>query len=186
MFLKKEFTEEAMIAGCVANDRKAQEYLYKLYFQPIWTMCLRYMKNEADAMDILNDGFLKVFLKIDKYEDKNNLEGWIRRVVYNTLVDHIRKNQKYTRFMVFDEYDAPLKDQANSNLFEEDLMKEIDRLPKTTKDVFKLYAIEGYNHSEIAEMLEMSEGTSRWYLSEARKKLKEKLNNNIESRLNAK
>jgi RNA polymerase sigma factor (sigma-70 family) len=186
MFLKKEFTEEEMIAGCVANDRRAQEYLYKLYFQPIWSMCMKYMKNEADTMDILNDGFLKVFLKINKYESKGNLEGWIRRVVYNTLVDHVRKNQRYTRFMVFEEYDAPFKDQANSNLFEEDLMKEVDRLPKVTKDVFKLYAIEGYSHHEIGEMLNMSEGTSRWYLSEARKKLKEKINNNIESKLDAK
>jgi RNA polymerase sigma factor (sigma-70 family) len=178
MFLKQKFTETEMIAGCVANDRRAQEQLYRQYFQPIWSMCMKYMKSEPDAMDILNDGFLKVFLKIDKYENKGNLEGWIRRVVYNTMVDHIRKNQRYTRFMVFEDYDSPSQDIASSTLFEEDLLKEIDKLPYLSKKVFELHAIQGYNHNEIAQLLEINEGTSRWYLSEARKKLKEKISNN--------
>ncbi len=177
MFLKKEYTEEEMIAGCVANDRRAQEYLYRQYFQQLWSMTMKYLKSETDATSIVNEGLLKVFLKIDKYENKGNLESWLKRIVYNTMVDHIRKNQKHTRFIELDDHESSASTSSSHGLAEEDIMQEVNKLPTMLKEVFELYAIQGYNHSEISLRLNINEGTSRWYLSEARKKLREKIDN---------
>jgi RNA polymerase sigma-70 factor (ECF subfamily) len=184
MFFKKEMSEEEMIQGCLNNDRRCQELLYKRYFNVIWSMCIKNIKNETDVTDIVNEGFLKVFLNISKYENRGNLEGWIRRVVYNTMVDHIRKNQKFTRYMIFEDHDASIQENNVQSLYENDILKEIDKLPETPKEVFKLYAIDGYNHQEIGNLLNINEATSRWYLSEARKRLRELLNKNLDIKYN--
>jgi RNA polymerase sigma-70 factor (ECF subfamily) len=185
MFFKKQLTDKDLVKGCLANDRVSQEALYKKYFDTAFGVCIKNLKNEADALDIVNEGFLKVFMNMSKYEDKGNLEGWIKRIVYNCMIDYIRKNQKHTRYIELDHVtehkENPL---VNSNLNHEDLMAAVNKLPDTLKEVFKLFAIEGFNHNEIAEKMGINESTSRWYLSEGRKKLKDILNNKYDYQYN--
>jgi RNA polymerase sigma factor (sigma-70 family) len=187
MFFKKQLTDKELIEGCLCNDRMSQEALYRKHFNTVYGMCMKNMKNEADVLDIVNEGFLKVFLNIEKYEDKGNLEGWIKRIVYNNMIDYIRRNQKHMRYLELDHVTEKNETESvTSDLNHEDLMIAVNKLPETIKTVFKMFAIEGFNHSEIAIQLGINEGTSRWYLSEARKKLREILNNNYGYQYNVK
>lgn len=124
-------------------------------------------------MSICNDGFLKVFKKIDSFAHKGSLQGWIRRIVYHSMSDHFRKDSRYIQFMVFDEFDRKDDQMILPKLYLEDLVTLVEKLPEMTRSVFQLYAIEGYNHREVGEQLSMSENTSKWHLATARKKLKE-------------
>lgn len=168
---KNNFSEEELVKGCAANMRLYQEALYRRYFHVMIGMCRRYTQDDEVAITICNDGFLKVFKKIDSFAFKGSLEGWIRRIVYHTLSDYFRKNAKYLQFMVFEDHDTETNPEVIPGLYLEDLMRLIEQLPETSEKVFRLYAIEGYNHREIGERLEMSENTSKWHLSNARKKL---------------
>lgn len=139
-------------------------------------MCLRRTNDKEEAMSIVNNGFLRVFKKIELYSFKGSLEGWIRRLVWHSLADHYRGQSKSIHYLVFeerDQVDPNLPDQA---LHFEDLIKMVELLPNATQSVFKLYAIEGFSHKEIGKQLGISDGTSKWHLSDARKKLKELIN----------
>lgn len=172
MYTKKTWTEEELVKACALNDRRAQEAFYRRFFPVMWSMTIRYLQDEDKAMDVLNMGFLKVFTHLCNYEFKGSLEGWVRRIIYNTMVDFVRQNNRYVKFMVFDSHDAAVMESGPSALYEEDLLKEIDKLPPASKEVFTLFAIEGYSHQEIAEKLTISEGTSKWHLSNARQILR--------------
>ncbi len=167
-----------IIHGCVDNKRSSQEALYKMFFPKMMSMCLRYTSDEDKAMMILNDGFLKVFKKIHTFEYRGSFEGWVRRLVFNSISDFFRKENKYLKLMLFEEAEKETKELVIDKLFYDDLLKLINKLPGNTHKVFNLYAIEGYNHREISEQLGISEGTSKWHLSEARKKLKQLMNLN--------
>lgn len=162
---------DKIIAGCVQNDRKSQELLYRQFFPTMMSMCMRYMGDKDKAAAIVNDGLLKVFLKIDQYGHKGSFEGWIRRIVFRSLSDAVRKDSNYLKFMVFDEYEVSNNESILSKLYEEDILKLIDLIPAASGEVFILFAISGYSHKEIAEKKGISVGTSKWHLSEARKKL---------------
>jgi len=127
----------------------------------------------------VNDGFLKVFKKLDTYQNKGSFEGWIRRIVFNCLSDYFKKENKYLKFLILEERDRPQPSTNSDSLYYEDLLILIDQLPFSSSRVFKLYAIEGYSHKEIAKQLNISDGTSKWHLSEARKKLKVLVNRNL-------
>ncbi len=171
----KKYTERELVAGCADNNRVHQEALYRRYFGTMMQMCMRYTRDTEVAMSICNDGFLKVFKKIDTFAHKGSLEGWVRRIVYHAMSDHFRRDAKYIQFMVFEDYDDAANPEIVSGLYLEDLMKMVAQLPAKTEQVFKMYAIEGYNHREIGERLQMSENTSKWHLAAARKKLQELL-----------
>ena len=170
-----DYTEAELVAGCAKNDRVFQEALYRRYFSVMMQMCRRYTNDPEVAMTICNDGLLKVFKKIDLFSFKGSLEGWIRRIVYHSISDYFRKESKYVQFMVFEDYDDSTNPEVVSGLYLEDLLKLVASLPAMSEKVFRLYAIEGYNHREIGETLGMSENTSKWHLSNARKKLQELL-----------
>lgn len=169
----KQFSDEQLVAGCVKNDRYYQEKLYKKYFSSMMRMCLKYTRDKDIAMDIVNNGMLRVFKKIDKYSFKGSLEGWMRKLVYHSLSDYFKKHNSYLNFMVFEEKEESTQAEPLNNLYWDDLIALVDRLPNNTKRVFQLYAIEGYAHREIATTLEISEGTSKWHLSNARKQLRD-------------
>ncbi len=171
MFFKKEYTDIELVKACALNDRKAQEHLYARYFDTVWNNTFRHIKDESTTMDIVNTGFLKVFKSIHKFELSGSLEAWIRRIVYNTMIDQIRTDKRKYRFLVLEDYSSNAASHDKDNLIEEDLFKIIDILPEVTKMVFLFFAIEGYSHKEIGEMLEIKESTSRWHLSTAREKL---------------
>ena len=170
---EKVYTEAELVAGCVKNDRVFQEALYRRYFAAMMQMCRRYTSDPEVAMTICNDGMLKVFQKIESFSFKGSLEGWIRRIVYRSLSDYFRKESKYVQFMVFEDYDQATNPEVVPGLYLEDLLKLLANLPAMSEKVFRLYAIKGYNHREIGETLGMSENTSKWHLSNARKKLQE-------------
>ena len=130
-------------------------------------------------MEILNNGFLRVFKKIGTFEFKGSLEGWIRQIIRHAISDYFKSNQQYLENVLLNEPEtaqAHQKDQntegAFENLYFEDLLKIVDLLPPATREVFRLFAIEGYNHAEISEQLGISVGTSKWHLSTAREKLR--------------
>lgn len=137
------------------------------------SMCMRYMGDTDKAAAIVNDGLLKVFTKIDQYENKGSFEGWIRRIVFRSISDAVRKDSNYLKFMVFEEQEKISSPSALSQLYEEDILKLIEKIPAASGDVFVLYAVHGYTHREISERKGISIGTSKWHYSEARKKLQE-------------
>ena len=181
--VKPEYTEVEIVAGCVQNNRTFQEILYRRHFTPMMQMCLRYTNGDRDrAFEVLNDGFLRIFKKIDTFEFKGSLEGWIRRLIFHAISDYFKSNKQYLETFIFD--DDSLKNgatwhqkaittsHAHDQLYFEDLLKLTHTLPPATREVFHLYAIDGYNHNDIAEKLNISVGTSKWHLSTAREKLK--------------
>lgn len=175
IFNKKTYTEEELVTGCAANDRRAQEALYRRFFPEMLRMCRRYTRDDDTALEILNNGFLRVFKKIHTFSFKGSLEGWIRRLVYHSMADYYRDNARYLHFLVLEDHDKPVQESSHEVFYEEDILKAVQTLPPVSQEVFRLYAIEGYSHAEIAESLQMSEGTSKWHLSTARQKLRELL-----------
>ena len=178
MLNNQKYDEKEIVAGCVRNERKAQEILFRKHFDTMMRMCMRYTHDRDRAMEIVNIGFLRVFQKLHTFEFKGSLEGWIRRLVFHALSDHFRKDKKYLQFMVFEERDQSSQEKAHSNLYAEDIMKMVDTLPPATQEVFRLYAIEGYTHVEISKNVGISVGTSKWHLANARKILKKLIDQN--------
>ena len=185
MSISRKYTDKELIVGCKNNDRYAQEMLYRRYFPTMMSMCMRYTDDKERAMEIINNGFLRVFKKIDTFKFKGSLEGWIRKLVFHSLAEYFKKHGKYLSSMVFEERDTSLRSKALDNIYFEDIMKLVDLLPPATKEVFCLYAIDGFTHVEISKQINISVGTSKWHLSAARKKLKELLKYQQQYRLYA-
>lgn len=155
------------------------------------SVCLRYESNKEDAEFLLNQGFLKIVTKIESFKGNRPFEAWIRRIMINTIIDDYRKHNKDRNIIQFKdilndgtenewvEYNA-----ADLNFEAEELLSFIEKLPAESKKVFVLYAIDGYAHKEIAEMLDISDGTSKWHVSFARKKLRELIAQSIEQEAN--
>lgn len=170
----KTISEKDLVEGCARNERQAQEIMYRRFFPAMLAMCMRYAADRDEAMLIVNNGFLRVFKKIHTFSFKGSLEGWIRRLVFHSLSDYFKQQPKNVHFLVWEEWDSVrTENPALPKLFLEDLLCMVEQLPPATKNVFYLFAIEGYTHQEIAETLGMSEGTSKWHLNAARKRLKE-------------
>lgn len=169
---RKKYTDEELVKGCLSNDRKWQERLYRRYFPAMIAMCMRYATDQDEALSIVNNGFLRVFQKIHLYSGHGSLEGWIRKLVWHSLADHYKEQARYLRFLVFEERDRAVRSAADDDLLLQDLMNLIERLPPASKTVFRLFAVEGYSHAEIATELGISEGTSKWHLNAARTRLK--------------
>ena len=178
----QKYTDEELVEGCLRNDRQIQEQLYRKYFGSMIAMCMRHTSDREVAMTIVNNGFLRVFKKIDKYSFQGSFEGWIRRIVYHSVSDYFRSNSNTLRFLEIEDRHKPMDSKALDNLYLADLLAMVDDLPPATKEVFRLYAIEGYTHVEIAKKINISEGTSKWHLSAARKKLKTMIDKQKESR----
>ena len=163
-----------IIEGCKINDRRAQELLYKEFYRSMAALCTRYISNEQDAMQILNDGFLKIFRNIPLYDNtKAGIYTWMSRIMINTAIDFLRKRPI---IYVADFSSAEEENAVENNIMQkinaDDLLSLIRQLPAATQLVFNLYSVDGFNYREISRMLKISEGTSRWHISEARRQLK--------------
>lgn len=168
---------QVLIQGCIQNNRKAQERLYKMFYNALGAICMRYTRNEQDAIELLNDGFLKIFKNIQQYDStKGALYTWMSRIVTNCCIDFLRKQQE-VYFSPVEEHleDVHFDNRALQHMDAQELLSLIRQLPPTTQLVFNLHVIEGYPHKEIAEMLSMREGTSKWHVNEARKLLQKKI-----------
>jgi RNA polymerase sigma-70 factor (ECF subfamily) len=167
---------EKIIEGCKKGRGRSQEELYKILSSRMYGLCLKYANDKDDAKDIMQDGFIKVFQKIDQFGDKGSFEGWVRRIMINTALEKYRS--QVTMFSLDERMpvsDEGVQSTVIDNLSAEDLLGLIRQLTPKYRMVFNLYAIEGYNHKEIAELLGISEGTSKSNLSRARMILQEKV-----------
>jgi RNA polymerase sigma factor (sigma-70 family) len=174
------FAEQEMyilIEGCVANDKLCQEKIYKQLYPKMMSMVRRYVNYDQyqTAEEILNNGFLKVFQKIESFKHEGSFEGWVRKIVFHSMSDYIRQNVKYKQKVLLVEKDELIDNNISGKMGYDELIKVIYTLPATSRVVFNMYAIEGFSHREIADQLNISEGTSKWHLFEARKILKQKL-----------
>jgi RNA polymerase sigma factor (sigma-70 family) len=160
---------EELIYKCRDGNSKAQTELYRLFSQRMYGVCLRYAKDNSDAEDILQEGFVRVFTKIGQFEFKGSFEGWMRRIMVNTALEKFRKNDRLYPVEEMKNYESTeMVEETISSITADELMKIIQELPPRYKMVFNLYAIEGYSHLEIGEMMSISEGTSKSNLSRAR------------------
>ena len=167
----------SIIAGCRKGHRKAQEQLYRAYYSAMVSLCLRYTKNDDDAVEVLNTGFLKVFQNIHRYDDvRSNLYTWIRTIMVNSCLDFIRQKAKSVASNDL-EYaaDVHIPPEVVQKIGADELLALVRQLAPATQAVFNLYIAEGYSHKEIAQLLNVSEGTSKWHLAVARKQLQLKL-----------
>lgn len=168
--------EKQLIKGCVKADRRAQEQLYQLYSSKMFAICLRYTKSQQEAEDVLQESFIKVFKQIDKYKGEAPLIFWIKRIVINTALNSQRsKLYLYPMVDVDDLKESSGEEKDVTDYSLEDLMGMVKSLPGSCQVIFNLYAIEGYKHHEIAEMLEISVGTSKSQYSRAKFLLREKM-----------
>lgn len=171
-----------ILNACKRDDRKAIEFLYKHCFSKLMPVCFRYHKNEEDARSSLNIGFMKILKGLESVDQNVNFSAWSKRVMVNTLIDEYRKKKNYEEHITAKETERELdvrsadtSNTAESDLGYENLMNLVGQLPEISGRVFNLYVIDGYNHKEIGDLLGISEGTSKWHLSTARKMLREKL-----------
>jgi RNA polymerase sigma-70 factor (ECF subfamily) len=172
-----------VIKGCLKNDRASQKALYEHYYSKMLGVCLRYSKSSDDAKDVLHEGFLKVFNNLKNFNNNGSFEGWVRRIMVNTSIDQLRKNkQNYLIVSTVNVNDRSSnlaeemsEDDILSNIEKEDILKAVQELTPAYRTVFNLYVIEEYTHKEIAELLDISEGTSKSNLSKAKFNLKKNL-----------
>lgn len=165
-----------LIEACVKGDRVAQRNLYDLFSRRMYVVCLRYTKSQQEAEDVLQDSFIKVFKNLKGYRGDSRLDYWIKRIVINTALNSQRKKLYMYPMVDIDDVKNDFDhSKALSNFQMEELLKMIKELPTGCQTVFNLFAIEGYSHREIAEMLEVSEGTSKSQFARARKLLQNKI-----------
>ena len=165
-----------VLKACVAGRRTSQELLYHHFAPRMFGICLRYAHDHPTAEDLLQEGFIKVFNKLDMYRYEGSFEGWMKRIFVNTAIEHYRKSSNRKFFVEIENAeDLTLNNSALDDLVASDLMKVVQTLPNGYRTVFNLYAIEGYNHKEISNMLGISEGTSKSQLARARATLKTKI-----------
>lgn len=171
----KNIDEKKLAAHCVKHDGNAQKLLYQRFYGEMMAVCMRYANNRAEAAEILNDGFLKVFENIGKYQPEYSLQGWVRKIIVNTAIDTFRRNRQYYFMMEAESAneEQTLQPAIIDHFAAEDIIKLIQELPPVYKVVFNLYVIEGYSHQEIAEQLQITESTSRANLVKARRKLQQ-------------
>lgn len=170
----EELSEKDLVVGCAADNRQYQELLYRKYASDMYKVCLMYADDKADASDILQESFIKVFKNIEHFRFDGSLRGWIRRTVVHTAINAYNKKQRDTKLVIpmteSGEVDASI-DSIVGELEAGDIIKLVNSLPQKAKEVLKLYAIEGYKHKEIAELLGITEGTSKSQFNRAKKML---------------
>ncbi|MFO8234840.1 MAG: RNA polymerase sigma factor [Bacteroidales bacterium] len=175
MAQKDLYSDLELWEGCKKNQRKYQELLYRKYAKKMYALCLSYAKERTMAQDILQDGFVKVFRHIKTYKAQGSLEGWIRKIITNTALDHLR--QKSKQFEYIDQNKDIEEEKFEKDILEkintDGILAKVAQLPNGARVVFNLYALEGYTHREIANKLDITEGTSKSQYKRARAMLQE-------------
>ena len=174
--MKSEILSDGdLIRGCSQNNRKSQEMLYRRYAKDMYNLCLIYENNRDKAKDILQEAFIKIFRNISSFEKHGSLTGWMKKIITNTAIDHYRKNYREAQFIPIDNIVQPFSDEepVASILNTKDIIAQVNRLPKGARMIFQLHAIEGYSHKEIANLLNISEGTSKSQINRAKQLLQQ-------------
>ncbi len=192
--------EKELIAGCKKGEEKAQKVIYERYYRIMFGICIRYIKNHDEAKDVVQEGFIKIFLKINQYKDKGSFEGWMKRIIVNNAIDYLKKKSKelnkredselyhnqlshngYEKKTVKRDKTELLKEKPNYGMIEDaqfthkELLEALHSIPELYGVVFNLHCIEGFSHAEIGNILNIDEKTSRTRLLRARRGIQEKL-----------
>ena len=170
---------QTLVQGCIELERTSQKKFYMYFYAYAITVCNRYIQLEDDAIEVMNDGFLKIFRELKRFEPRHNnyeasLKGWMRRIFINTAVDHLRKQKHRFDTTSLPDYEQLTNDNGQwpaDRFSHKELLEMISRLSPAYRTVFNLYVIDGYNHEEIAQLLNISAGTSKSNLSKARANL---------------
>ncbi len=171
-----DITDTQILKGCQRKDALSQRQLYEKYYQGMCWVCYRYLKDRDLAEDQVHEGFIKVFRHIDRFQNQGSLEGWIKRIMINGCLDYLRKQSRWhTEVPLFQAESEPVPAQALSHLQAEYILECIQQLSPLLRSVFNLNVIEGYPHKEIGKLLQIKESTSRAYLTEAKRQLREVL-----------
>ena len=166
------------VRACLEGNARAQRKLFKHFYGLVMRVCMRYAGSTDEAADMLNEGFLKVFSNLDKYENTGSFEAWLKRVVCNAALDYRRRFVKQVDFVNIDELpetqvaDETVND-AVARMSSQELVGLIQQLPPVTRTVFNMFVFEGFSHRDISQELNISENTSAWHVNSARSKLKE-------------
>ena len=170
-------TEELMLAGCLENNAASQEALYGRFTPRMLGVCYRFAKNREDAEDMLQEGFIKVFSQIHQYRNEGALEGWIRRIVVHTCINILKKNKKFSDSVdIAQAAGIGIREESISSIMHaKEVVECIRLLPIGYRTVLNLYAIEGYSHKEIGDMLDIEESTSRSQYTRAKAMLEDVL-----------
>ncbi len=166
-------TEQELIQGCLYNDMLAQRELYNRYSPKMLALCYRYAQNREDAEDMLQEAFVKVFSKMHTFQNKGAFEGWIRRIMVHTCINVLKRNKKFADHADISEaFDLQLHEESIASILQaKQVVACIRLLPVGFRTVLNLYAVEGYNHKEIAELLDIGESTSRSQYARAKSAL---------------
>lgn len=172
-----ENQEQQLIKDCLRGDRTAQRTLYELYSGKMMAVCLRYCKDRETAKDLLHDGFVKIYTHLDSFKGAGSFEGWIRRIMVNTALEFLRKQNDEGYHLDVEEAWSLSDDSigALDRMQVEELIQLIQQLPDTYRTTFNLFVVEGYSHKEIAETMNITESSSRVYLTRARQLLQNML-----------
>lgn len=174
---ESEYLEQQLISDCLQGNRTAQKKLYETYSGKMMAVCLRYCKDRETAKDLLHDGFLKVFTHLESFKGSGSFEGWIRRIMVNTALEFLRKQTDEGYHLDVKEAYSLSNDDIGilERMQAEELIRVIQKLPDTYRTTFNLFVVEGYSHREIAEAMNITESSSRVYLTRARQMLQDML-----------
>ena len=171
--LRIPHNESDLIQACIRQERWAQKLLYEEHYGSLMSICLRYSGNEEDALDMLHEGFIKIFLHLEKYQLDTSLTAWMRRIMVNNCIDHYRRMSRRRTEDLEQAYQLQTSDaDAISQYTEKEILAAVQQLSPSYRTIFNLYVIEGFSHREISEKLHITESTSRSNLVKARTKLK--------------
>lgn len=172
--VKLRMTEDLLIAGCLNNSPVAQRELYNRYSPKMLSVCYRFAHNREDAEDMLQEGFIKVFTQIHTFQNKGAFEGWIRRIIVHTCINVLKRNKRFNEAVDIEQAaEAHVRESIPAILQAKQVVECIRLLPVGYRTVLNLYAIEGYSHKEIGEILEIEESTSRSQYTRAKNMLEQ-------------
>lgn len=180
--------QDLIIQGCIDGDRRCQQKLYEHFYGKMMVVCMRYANDQDQALDMFQEAFIKVFKSLPKYTKQGSFEGWIRRIMVNTSIDHIRKNKKFNQMVELDDAHGRIEidEEEDAGILEhidfEGMMQLVQNLSPAYKSVFNMYIIDGFTHQEIADELGISVGTSKSNLAKAKANVKKMLLAQIEKK----
>lgn len=183
---------QALIDGCLKGDRRSQQAIHKMFYGKMKAICMRYTRDNDQAMDIVQDGFIKVFNSLDKYTGVGSFEGWMRRIIVNLCIDRFRRLKRdvvlFEDSVTLENYEDNVDDEVDEedneiyNITQEQIIEAMQQLSPAYRTVFNLYVFENYSHQDIAEALEISIGTSKSNYAKARKNMKKLLSKALGSK----
>ncbi|MDR0507818.1 MAG: sigma-70 family RNA polymerase sigma factor [Dysgonamonadaceae bacterium] len=177
----RQFEQEQLIAGCKRKEALARKKLYERYAPAMLGLCIRYVKERETAQDILQEGFIKIFTKIGEYSGTGSFEAWMKKVFVTTALEYLRQTKVWRSNVSLEDYNENMIDHFDismaAKLSADEILRHVNELPDGFRTVFNLYAIEGYSHAEIADMLGIKEASSRSQLARARSLLQTKIQN---------